>query len=57
MTTLAGDVIIARASPKKYEELGRQKVLGKTRTAPSLAGGLLYVRDDKDIVCLDVRKP
>lgn len=56
MTTLAGEVVMARASPKKYEELGRQKILGKTRTAPSLAGGLLYVRDDKEIVCLDVRK-
>jgi outer membrane protein assembly factor BamB len=57
MTTLAGELVIARASPKKHEELGRQKVIGKTRTAPSLAGGLLYVRDDKEIVCFDVRKP
>jgi len=57
MTTLAGELVIARASPKKYEELGRQKVLGKTRTAPSLAGGLLYVRDDKELVCFDVHKP
>lgn len=56
MTTLAGEVVVARASPKKYEELGRQKILGKTRTAPSLAAGLLYVRDDKEIVCLDLRK-
>ena len=25
--------------------------------SPALAGGLLYLRDDKEIVCLDVRKP
>lgn len=56
MTTLAGELVIARASPKKYEELGRQSVLGKTRQAPALANGLLYLRDDKEIVCLDVRK-
>jgi outer membrane protein assembly factor BamB len=56
MSTLAGELVIARASPQKYEELGRKAVIGKTRTAPSLAGGLLYLRDEKDIVCLDVRR-
>jgi outer membrane protein assembly factor BamB len=56
MSTLAGELVIARASPKKYEELGRKVVVGKTRQAPALAGGLLYLRDDKEIICLDVRK-
>jgi outer membrane protein assembly factor BamB len=56
MSTLAGELVIARASPKKYEELGRKVVASKTRQAPALAGGLLYLRDDKEIVCLDVRK-
>jgi outer membrane protein assembly factor BamB len=56
MSTLAGELVIARASPKKYDELGRKVVVGKTRQAPALAGGLLYLRDDKEIVCLDVRK-
>jgi outer membrane protein assembly factor BamB len=36
--------------------LGRGVVIGTTRQAPALAGGLLYLRDDKEIVCLDVRK-
>ena len=44
------------ASPKGYEELGRKQVLGPTRQAPALANGLLYLRDDKEIVCLDVHK-
>jgi outer membrane protein assembly factor BamB len=55
MTTHKGDLVIARASPQGYEELGRAKVLETTRQAPSLSDGLLYVRDDRDIVCLDVR--
>ena len=54
-TTMKGEVVIVQATPKGYQELGRQKVLGQTRQAPSLANGLLYVRDDREIVCLDVR--
>jgi outer membrane protein assembly factor BamB len=57
ISTMKGELIIARASPKAYEEMGRAAVLGSTRQAPSLAGGLLYLRDDQQIVCLDVRKP
>lgn len=43
-------------NPERYEELGRKMVLGKTRQAPALANGLLYLRDDREIVCLDMRK-
>ncbi|QDU31019.1 Quinohemoprotein alcohol dehydrogenase ADH IIB precursor [Anatilimnocola aggregata] len=56
ISTMNGELVIARAAPEKYEELGRMEVLGSTRQAPALAGGLLYLRDDKEIVCLDVRK-
>jgi outer membrane protein assembly factor BamB len=55
-STMAGELVLARASPKGFEELGRKQILGPTRQAPALAGGLLYLRDDKEIVCLDVRK-
>jgi hypothetical protein len=53
---MAGELVVTRANPQRYEEIGRKQVLGATRQAPSLAGGLLYLRDDKEIVCLDVRK-
>jgi outer membrane protein assembly factor BamB len=56
MTTIKGEVVVARASNKGYEEIGRQQVLEQTRQAPSLAEGRLYVRDDRHIVCLDVRQ-
>ena len=57
MTTMKGELVVAAATPKAYRELGRAKVLETTRQAPTLAGGLLYVRDNNEIVCFDVRKP
>ena len=57
IVTMEGEFVMAKASPKAYEELGRAPVLGKTRQAPALANGLLYLRDDKEIVCLDLRAP
>jgi outer membrane protein assembly factor BamB len=55
-STMAGELIVVRATPKGYEEIGRKQVLGPTRQAPALANGLLYLRDDKEIICLDFRK-
>ncbi len=55
-TTMNGELVMIRLTPEKYDELGRATVIGSTRQAPALADGLLYLRDDKDIVCLDVRQ-
>jgi outer membrane protein assembly factor BamB len=55
-STMKGELIVVRATPEKYDELGRATVIGTTRQAPALANGLLYLRDDKEIVCLDLRK-
>ncbi len=55
ISTMKGELVVARASPKAYDEIGRTTVIGTTRQAPALANGLLYLRDDKEIVCLDVR--
>ena len=54
ISTVKGELIVARASPKGYQEIGRKKICGPTRQAPSLAGGFLYMRDNREIVCLDV---
>jgi len=56
ISTMNGELVVVRATPKGYDEIGRSVVIGTTRQAPALAGGLLYLRDDQDIVCLDVRK-
>ena len=56
ISTMKGELVVAQANPKEYVELGRSELLGSTRQAPALANGLLYLRDDKEIVCVDVRK-
>lgn len=53
-TTMKGEVVVIKATPDGFQELGRQNVLGRTRQAPSLSNGRLFVRDDEVIVCLDV---
>lgn len=55
MTNMDGELIIVRATPDGFEELSRASVLGSTRQAPSLSEGMLYVRDDAVIMCVDVR--
>lgn len=57
LSTMAGELVVVRPSPEKYNELGRKTILGTTRQAPALANGRLYLRDDAEIVCLDVRRP
>ena len=56
ISTMKGELVVVRASPKGFDEIGRKEILGTTRQAPAIADGLLYLRDDKEIVCLDVRK-
>jgi outer membrane protein assembly factor BamB len=53
--TLQGELVVAKINPQKFEELGRKAIVGKARQAPALARGLLYLRDEREIVCLDVR--
>ncbi len=54
IVTMQGDLVLVRATPEKYEELARAKVLESTRQAPSLLGGKLYLRDVDKVICLDV---
>ncbi len=54
---MAGELVVARASSTKYEELGRVTLRETTRQAPALSNGRLYLRDGREILCVDVRKP
>lgn len=56
ISTMNGELVVLRATPQRYDEIGRAAVIGSTRQAPALANGLLYLRDDHEIVCLDVRR-
>ena len=51
-----GDIAVARATHEGYQEQGRMRVLDyKSWTPPALAGGRLYLRDQHNIACLDLR--
>jgi outer membrane protein assembly factor BamB len=49
-----GDLVLVDPSPKEYRELARSPVCGATWAHPALAGGKLYIRDDKEILCLQL---
>jgi outer membrane protein assembly factor BamB len=55
--TEGGELVVAQATPDRYAELGRAKVLdGTCWTQPALANGLLYVRSrEGNLACLDLR--
>lgn len=55
-STMAGELVLVRATPEKFTELARASLIGKTRQAPSLSAGRLYLRDDAEVVCVYVRK-
>lgn len=52
-----GELIIARANPRKFDVISRAQVItGKCWSAPVLANGRIYVRNSTgEVVCLDVR--
>lgn len=54
ISTMKGELVLIKATPNEYTELGRADVIGSTRQAPALCDGLLYLRDDREIVCLDL---
>ena len=48
----AGNLVLLDPDPKEYRELARSKICGETWAHPALANGRLYVRDDKEVICL-----
>jgi len=58
-----GDLIIARLSPKGYEEIGRAHLLEPTNTdanrkvvwsPPALANRCIFMRNDREIICAEL---
>ena len=48
----AGNLILLQPDATAYKELARSKVCGPTWAHPALSDGRVYVRDDKELVCL-----
>ena len=60
-----GDLILAKLTPKGYEEIDRAKVLEPTGVSyprnvvcshPAFADKCMYARNDKEIVCVSLAK-
>jgi hypothetical protein len=50
-----GNLALVEATPATYrEKAGAQILSGKCFTAPSLANGKLYLRNETEMVCLDL---
>jgi outer membrane protein assembly factor BamB len=49
-----GDLTMIDPDPKEYRELARAKVCGETWAHPALANGRLYLRDNKELICLQM---
>ena len=51
-----GDLVLLHPNPKEYLELARTKICGKTWSHPALANGRLYIRDAKELICVELPK-
>jgi outer membrane protein assembly factor BamB len=49
-----GNLYLLAPNVKEYQELAKSKVCGPTWAHPAVAGGRLYVRDGKELVCLSL---
>jgi outer membrane protein assembly factor BamB len=47
-----GELALLDPDPAAYKELAKSKVCGQTWAHPALADGRLYLRDDKELICL-----
>ena len=49
-----GYLTLFDANPREYKEVSRSKVCGKTWAHPALIAGHLYVRDDNELLCVQL---
>ncbi len=48
----AGNLLLLDPDPKAYKELSRSKVCGPTWAHPALVGGVVYLRDEKELIAV-----
>ena len=53
----AGELVLAAASPQAFRPGARARILeGVVRPYPAIANGMLYVRNENTLLCVDLRK-
>ena len=57
ISTMDGELVLVAARSDQFTELSRAQVIQTTRQSPVIASGRLYLRDNAEIVCFDIRKP
>ncbi|MEW4488856.1 PQQ-binding-like beta-propeller repeat protein [Thalassoglobus sp. JC818] len=53
---MTGELVIVRVDAGGFDELGRATVIGETRQAPAICNGKLYLRDNSEVVCIDISR-
>ncbi len=53
--TEAGQLVLVEADPERCRDLGRLQVCGSTWSHLAFANGRLYVRDERELKCIDLR--
>jgi outer membrane protein assembly factor BamB len=56
LTTIDGELVIAKADASGFKELGRAPLVGKNRQTISISNGFGYLRDDAEVVCVQLSK-
>lgn len=51
-----GNLTLFEASTKEFKPLAKSKVCGTTWAHPALADGRLYLRDEKELICVELKK-
>lgn len=51
------DLVMFRATPDKFELLGRVKIGVVPYSTPAFADGFLFARTEKNVACYDLRRP
>jgi outer membrane protein assembly factor BamB len=49
----SGELVLIDPDPKEYRELCRAKICGQTWAHPAIANGKLYVRDARELICVE----
>ena len=49
-----GNLSLIDPDPKEYKELAKSKVCGATWAHPALSDGRVYLRDENELICVEV---